>query len=109
MIRSIALFVLAGIAEIGGGYLIWLWLRFSRPWWFGLFGALILMLYGVIPTLQPASFDFGRTYAAYGGMFIVLALLWSWFLDARPPDTPSLIGAGLALIGAAIIVYYPRA
>jgi small multidrug resistance family-3 protein len=52
MIRSIALFVLAGVAEIGGGYLIWLWLRSSRPWWFGLFGALILVLYGVIPTLQ---------------------------------------------------------
>jgi Uncharacterised BCR, YnfA/UPF0060 family len=51
MIQSIALFVLAGIAEIGGGYLIWLWLRFSRPWWFGLFGALILVLYGIIPTL----------------------------------------------------------
>ena len=109
MIQSIALFVLAGIAEIGGGYLIWLWLRFSRPWWFGLFGALILVLYGIIPTLQPASFDFGRTYAAYGGMFIVLALLWSWILDARVPDTASLVGAGLALIGAAIIAYYPRA
>ncbi len=89
MIQSIALFVLAGIAEIGGGYLIWLWLRFSRPWWFGLLGALILVLYGIIPTLQPATFDFGRTYAAYGGMFIVLALCWSWLIDARVLTPPA--------------------
>ena len=109
MIRSIVLFVLAGIAEIGGGYLMWLWLRSSRPWWYGAFGATILVLYGIIPTLQPASFDFGRTYAAYGGMFIVLALLWSWVIDANRPDTPSLIGAALALVGATVIAYFPRA
>lgn len=109
MIRSIVLFILAGIAEIGGGYLFWLWLRSSRPWWFGAFGAAILVLYGIIPTMQPASFDFGRTYAAYGGMFIVLALLWSWIIDANRPDTVSLVGAAFALVGAALIAYYPRA
>jgi small multidrug resistance family-3 protein len=81
--RSIILFVLAGLAEIGGGYLIWLWLREGRAWWLGLIGALVVVLYGVIPTLQPPEFDFGRVYAAYGGMFIVLSLLWGWLPAAR--------------------------
>lgn len=49
---------------------MWLWLREGRPWWVGLIGALVLVLYGVLPTLQPQSFDFARTYAAYGGLFI---------------------------------------
>jgi small multidrug resistance family-3 protein len=107
--RSIILFVLAGLAEIGGGYLIWLWLRENRAWWLGLIGALVVVLYGVIPTFQPPEFDFGRVYAAYGGMFIVLSMLWGWLLEARRPDAPSLWGAALALIGAAVITYWPRA
>lgn len=107
--RSIALFALAGLAEIGGGYLMWLWLREGRPLWVGLVGALVVMLYDVIPTLQPATFDFGRVYAAYGGAFIVLSLLWGWLVDGARPDPPSVWGAGIALVGAAIIVYWPRA
>ncbi len=75
ILRSLFLFVLAGLAEIGGGYLIWLWLREGRVWLTGLAGAVILVLYGVIPTLQPTHF--GRVYAAYGGVFIVLSLLSS--------------------------------
>ena len=106
--RSIVLFALAGLAEIGGGYLIWLWLREGRPWWVGLLGGLVLVGYGILPTLQPAAFDFGRVYAAYGGVFIVLALLWGWAVDGVRPDGPSLWGAGIALIGAAVIVYWPR-
>jgi small multidrug resistance family-3 protein len=66
MIRSVILFVLAGLAEIGDGYLVWLWWRDGRSWPMGLFGAIALVLYGVIPTYQPAHF--GRVYAAYGGM-----------------------------------------
>lgn len=109
MLRSVILFALAGLAEIGGGYLMWLWLREGRPWWVGLVGALVLMLYGVLPTLQPPTLDFGRVYAAYGGAFIVLSLLWGWLVDGVRPDTPSTVGATLALVGAAIIVYWPRA
>lgn len=109
MLASVALFVLAGLAEIGGGYLMWLWLREGRPWWVGLGGGLILVLYGVLPTLQPQSFDFARTYATYGGLFIVLSLLWGRVVEGKAPDAPSLWGAGLALLGAMIIAYWPRA
>lgn len=109
MLASVGLFILAGLAEIGGGYLVWLWLREGRPWWVGLAGALVLVLYGVLPTLQPASFDFARTYAAYGGLFIVFSLLWGRVVEGKMPDSPSLWGAGLALTGALIIAYWPRA
>lgn len=107
--RSLALFALAGFAEIGGGYLMWLWLREARPVWVGIVGAGVVMLYGVIPTFQPPTFDFGNVYAAYGGAFIALSLLWGWLVDGVQPDQPSLWGATIALIGAAIIVYWPRA
>lgn len=109
IVRSVVLFGLAGLAEIAGGYLIWLWVREGRPIWVGIVGALILVLYGIIPTWQSANFDFGRVYAAYGGAFIVLSLLWGWLVDGRRPDVPSMWGAVIALIGAAIIVYWPRA
>jgi small multidrug resistance family-3 protein len=79
--RSLALFVVAGLLEIGGGYLVWLWLRDGRGVVLGAIGGLILFLYGVVPTLQPSTF--GRTYAAYGGFFVVLSLLWG-LVDRRP-------------------------
>lgn len=77
MILSIFIFILAGLAEIGGGYLVWLWLRESKPLWYGIAGGVILILYGIIPTLQSFS-NFGRVYAAYGGLFIILAVMWGW-------------------------------
>lgn len=73
--RSLFYFTLAGLCEIGGGYLVWLWLREGKSAWLALLGAIVLVLYGIIPTLQPAHF--GRVYAAYGGIFIALAILWS--------------------------------
>jgi len=104
--RSLALFVIAGLLEIGGGYLVWLWLRDGRGIALGAIGGLILFLYGVVPTLQPSTF--GRTYAAYGGFFIVLALLWGWWIDGRAPDGWDLVGAAIALAGVLIIFYAPR-
>lgn len=106
--RSISLFALAGVAEIGGGYLMWLWLRENRPLWVGFVGAVVIVLYGVIPTWQPSTFDFGKVYAAYGGAFIALSLVWGWLVDGVRPDAPSVWGAGMAFLGAAIIVYWPR-
>ena len=104
--QSLGLFILAGLCEIGGGWLVWQWLREARPWSWGLMGGVILVLYGVIPTFQPAHF--GRVYAAYGGVFIVLSLLWGWLLDGNKPDPLDLIGSVVCLVGVAIIMYWPR-
>jgi small multidrug resistance family-3 protein len=107
LVRSLALFVLAGLCEIGGGWLIWKWLREERPGWWGLLGALILVLYGIVPTLQASHF--GRVYAAYGGFFIVLALVWGWLLDGNRPDGADVVGALVALLGVSLMMYWPRA
>ena len=103
---SILLFIAAGLLEIGGGYLVWLWLREERALWIGGLGGLLLFAYGVLPTLQPAHF--GRVYAAYGGVFIVLSLLWGWGIDRQPPDRYDLVGAAVCIIGVATIMYAPR-
>ncbi|MGD9505195.1 MAG: YnfA family protein [Syntrophobacteraceae bacterium] len=105
-LTSLAYFLLAGLCEIGGGYLVWLWLREGKSVWCAVAGALVLILYGVIPTLQPSNF--GRVYAAYGGVFIVLSILWGWKIDGTIPDRYDLIGGMVALAGVAIIMYYPR-
>ncbi|MEH6908606.1 YnfA family protein [Neobacillus drentensis] len=85
MIKAIVLFILAGLAEIGGGYLIWLWLREGKPIYWGIFGGITLALYGVIATFQSFP-SFGRVYAAYGGVFIVLSILWGWGIEKKTPD-----------------------
>lgn len=107
-VKSILYFLLAGLFEIGGGYLVWLWLRGGKSIWYGFIGAIILILYGIIPTLQPQNASFGRVYAAYGGIFIVLSLLWGWQVDKVAPDKYDLIGGLVALVGVAIIMYFPR-
>ncbi len=106
VIRSIALFILAGLVEIGGGYLVWQWLRVDRAVAFGLVGMVLLGLYGVVATLQPAHF--GRVYAAYGGVFIVMAMGWGWAIDGIRPDRFDLMGALLAASGVAVMMYAPR-
>jgi small multidrug resistance family-3 protein len=105
--RSIGLFIAAGLAEIGGGYLIWRWLREGAPIIFGVLGGIILVGYGVIPTLQR-SHDFGRIYAAYGGVFVVASLLWGWAADGMRPDRWDWLGAGVVLAGVGIIYFAPR-
>ena len=105
-VKSIFYFVLAGLCEIGGGYLIWLWLREGKGIFYAVTGAVILIIYGIIPTFQPASF--GRVYAAYGGIFIALSILWGWGVDKVVPDKFDLIGGMVALIGVMIIMYWPR-
>ena len=103
---TISLFFIAGLFEIGGAYLIWLWLREGFIWILGILGLVILFSYGVIQTFQPSHFH--RIYAAYGGVFIVMALFWGWIFDNIAPDTFDLIGAFIALIGAGTIFYWPR-
>lgn len=106
VVRSMALFLAAGLAEIGGGYLVWRAIRNGASVWVGIAGAILLVAYGVIPTLQPSTF--GRTYAAYGGVFVVLSLLWGWMVERVRPDVPDIVGALVCLAGVAVIMYWPR-
>ena len=108
VIKTALLFGCAGLAEIGGGWLIWQWLRVGRPWPLGLLGALVLVGYGVIPTLQTES-NFGRVYAAYGGVFVVLALLWGVVVDGFNVDRWDILGALICLAGVSVIMFAPRA
>lgn len=106
LIKSIFYFILAGLLEIGGGYLMWLWLREQWAWWVGVIGAFILIGYGIIPTFQPANF--GRVYAAYGGVFVVMSIFWGWWIDDVNPDLWDAVGGLLCLVGVGIIMYAPR-
>lgn len=72
----------------------------------GLIGGVVLFLYGIIPTLQPANF--GRVYAAYGGIFILSSILWGLLVDKKRPDRFEIIGSIVSIIGALIIFYGPR-
>ncbi len=100
------LFFAAALAEIGGGYLVWLWIRKKKKLAVGILGGIVLFVYGVIPTLQPA--DFGRVYAAYGGIFIASSIIWGRVVDKKKPDAYEVIGSVVAVVGAAIIFYAPR-
>lgn len=106
MLRSLLYFLIAGICEIGGGYLVWLSLREQRGIFYFIAGAAVLVLYGIVPTFQPASFE--KVYAAYGGVFIALSLLWGLWVDGHIPDRFDCLGALLCLIGVWFIMYAPR-
>lgn len=106
VIKSISLFLLAGLCEIGGGYLVWLWLREQRPFWVGLVGAAMLVAYGCVATLQENNF--ARVYATYGGVFIAMSLGWSATIEGYKPDKFDILGACIALVGVGIIFYAPR-
>lgn len=102
-----ALFILAGLCEIGGGYLVWGWLRNNAPLAWAALGAVILVLYGVVAALQPIR-EFGRVYVAYGGIFVGMALAWGVIVDGFQPDLYDLLGAALAVAGAMVMVFAPR-
>jgi small multidrug resistance family-3 protein len=105
--RSMLLFLLAAVLEIGGAWLVWQGLREHRGLlWVGL-GVVSLGLYGVVATLQPDA-HFGRVLAAYGGVFVAGSLAWGVVVDGFRPDRWDLIGAMLCLLGVAAIMYGPR-
>lgn len=106
IVKTILFFLLAGVFEIGGGYLIWIWLHEGKSIWYAAIGAIVLVLYGIVPTFQPGNFE--RIYAAYGGVFVVMSLLWGWKIDQVVPDRFDLLGSCVVLIGVAIIMYWPR-
>jgi small multidrug resistance family-3 protein len=107
MARSIALFVVAAVAEIGGAWLVWQGVREHRGWvWIGL-GICALAAYGFVATLQPDA-HFGRILAAYGGVFVAGSLAWGMALDGFRPDRYDVAGALICLLGVAVIMYAPR-
>ena len=107
VVKSIGLFVLAALAEIGGAWLVWQGVREHRGWiWIGA-GAIALGLYGFVATLQPDA-HFGRILAAYGGVFVAGSLLWGMIADGFRPDRWDVTGALICLVGVAVIMYAPR-
>ena len=106
ILLSLLFFFIAGLCEIGGGYLVWLWLREDMSWVLGAIGGFILFLYGIVPTFQPSYFH--RIYAAYGGVFIAMALLWGLLFEHVIPDFYDILGATIVIIGIVIIYYVPR-
>lgn len=107
VVRSIALFLLAALAEIGGAWLVWQGVREHRGLlWIGA-GVLALGAYGFVATLQPDA-EFGRILAAYGGVFVAGSLAWGMALDGYRPDRFDVIGAVACLVGVAVIMYAPR-
>lgn len=107
MLRSLLFFVLSGLCEIGGGYLVWQWVREGKSGWLAIAGAVLLTVYGFVATQQPANF--GRAYAAYGGIFIVLSILWGWKFDQMIPDRLDWVGSAIILVGVLVMMYAPRA
>ncbi|MBX6384578.1 MAG: YnfA family protein [Microbispora sp.] len=105
--RSLLLFVVAALAEIGGAWLVWQGVREQRGLlWVGA-GFVALGLYGLVATFQPDA-NFGRILAAYGGVFVAGSLIWGVVVDGFRPDRWDLIGAAVCLLGVLIILYAPR-
>ncbi len=98
----------AALAEIAGCYAFWAWLRLGKSVWWVLPGVVSLCIFAYLLTLVDAEHA-GRSYAAYGGVYIVSAILWLWLVEGAKPDRWDLLGAAVCLIGAAIILFGPRA
>ena len=103
---SIGIFFFAALLEIGGGYLIWRWLKNHQGKIIGITGGLILFSYAIVMTFQPDNF--GKVYATYGGIFVVFSLFWVYWIDKKKPDKFEIFGSVVVLIGIAIMFYFPR-
>lgn len=104
IVRSVALFFAAALAEIGGAYLVWIGLREHKGALYVALGVLALGVYGLVATLQPSN-EFGRVLAAYGGVFIIGSLLWGVAFDAFHPDRSDIVGAAICIVGVAVIMF----
>ncbi|MBB6456723.1 small multidrug resistance family-3 protein [Acetobacter lovaniensis] len=101
------IFLAAAIAEIGGCFAFWMWLRLGKtPVWL-VPGCCCLLLFAYLLTLIDTSVA-GRAYAAYGGIYILVAVLWMWFAEGMQPDRWDFLGAGLCLLGAVVILLAPH-
>jgi small multidrug resistance family-3 protein len=107
MVRSILYYTAAAIAEIGGCFAFWAWLRLNQPIVWLIPGLGSLTLFAFLLTRIDSDFA-GRAYAAYGGVYITASLAWLWIIEGNRPDRWDLIGAALCLAGAAIILWGPH-
>lgn len=108
IVLSMVLFIIAGLLEVGGGYLMWTGLKEKKqPYLFIPVGAVVLILYGIVPTFQPTN-NFGRVFAVYGGFFILLSYLWGYFVDGAPLDIGDYVGTAIALAGVCVAWFWPR-
>jgi small multidrug resistance family-3 protein len=105
-LRTLGLFVLTACAEIVGCYLPYLWLRKGKPMWLLVPAAMSLALFSWLLTLHPLAA--GRTYAAYGGVYVATAVVWLWLVDRQQPDRWDLLGAGITIVGMLIIALAPH-
>ncbi|GBQ89588.1 hypothetical protein AA0535_1832 [Asaia krungthepensis NRIC 0535] len=104
---TLALYLLAGFAEIAGCFAFWSWLRLGRSVFWALPGAISLIVFALILT-RIESDSAGRAFAAYGGVYITASLVWMRLIEGRSPDRWDLIGAVICLCGAAVILWAPR-
>ena len=105
-LKTVGLFIITALAEVIGCYLPYLWLREGKTIWLLAPAALSLAAFVWLLTLHPTAA--GRVYAAYGGMYIFMAMLWLWAIEDIRPTTWDIVGASVALIGMAIIMFAPR-
>lgn len=104
---TVAVYLGAALAEIGGCFAFWMWLRLGRPPWWGVIGTISLVMFGMLLTRSEVAFA-GRAYAAYGGVYILASLLWLWAVEGMLPDRWDAVGAGMCVAGAAVILWAPR-
>jgi len=100
-------YILAAVAEITGCFAFWAWLRLGKSVWWTVPGVIALIVFAVLLTRIPTDAA-GRAFAAYGGVYIAASLGWLWLVEQRTPDRWDLIGAGVCLLGASIILFGPR-
>ncbi len=107
MLKTLAIYAVAAVAEIAGCYAFWAWLRLGKPAWWAAIGLLPLLVFAAALTQVPAEAA-GRAYAAYGGIYIVASLVWLWRIEGLVPDRWDLIGGALCLSGTMVILFGPR-
>ena len=101
IVRILSIYILAGLAEIGGGYLVWHWLRSGKPVFWGIAGAIILVMYGIIATFQPAGFS--KVYSTYGGVFVLISVAWGYSVDGTIPSMRDWLGLTL-IVGSVLLM-----
>jgi small multidrug resistance family-3 protein len=104
---SVLSYIAAALAEIGGCFAFWAWLRLGKSAWWLIPGTASLTLFAYLLTFVETDAA-GRAYAAYGGVYIAASLLWLWLVEGVPPDRWDMIGAAVCLLGAAVILWGPR-